>query len=291
MDKYIIINYYSDSNFNRKKELIYCIQKNLNLSFIKRVIIFLENQSHEEDLKALKNYKKILFININKRLDFRTAINFADKYLKKSVIIILNLDIFLANSSQWKNIHKFFNTGYKDKAIVCTRTSILINKLHKQIIFQEHDSIKMGDFSDGWVLRTPFNKEFVKSNLSFSVGNSPGCDGLMMGILNRFYHVYNYQDKYRIYHLDLVKKNKLTNSSENFLYKTKYSIINSSADLRPLKRADEWCEIPLDQDWEFLHKHKKKPICHFSFKKNFFSKFRGIYYYLVFFLLKFKSKF
>ena len=41
MNKYIYLNYYSDLNLKRKKELIYCVNNNLNLSFVKKIFCFI----------------------------------------------------------------------------------------------------------------------------------------------------------------------------------------------------------------------------------------------------------
>jgi len=290
MNKYIIINYYSDKNPERKKELIYCVQQNLNLTFINKVVIFLNNACDQRDLNKLKNYDKILFVKIDKRLDFKTVIDFSHKQLQKSIIIILNLDIFLANNLAWKNIDNFFNIGVKNKAIVCSRTNLFKNRLASHITKQEKISNLKGDFCDAWVIKTPFEKNFLKSNFCFSVGNAPGCDGLMMGILTKFYHVYNYGKKYKIYHYDvcrkIIKNLKLNNFAKNSF------IINSSIDLRPLLRINQWVRIPQNQNWKFLLINKKKPIYYFShIKKNFFYNFKGIYYYFIFFLKKTFNKF
>jgi len=174
--------------------------------------------------------------------------------------------------------------------MVCSRINLFNRKLANHILKQEKISNQKGDFCDAWVIKTPFNKYFLKSNLNFSVGNAPGCDGLMMGILTRFYHVYNYGKKYKIYHYDLcrkvVKNLKLNNFAKNSF------IVNPSIDLRPLLRCDEWVEIPPNQDWKFLLINKKKPLYFFSYhKNNFFYKYRGIYLFLKFYLIKIFNKF
>jgi hypothetical protein len=278
MKKYIIINYYIDTNSERKREYLFCIQKNLNLDFISGVVIFLENSADKKDLVNLRNFNKIILVLTKKRLDFKTAIFYADKYLKKSIVIILNLDIFLANSSAWRNIDNFFITGYKKKAVICHRHNLFNKKLTKHLQVQEIISQRQGDFSDAWILQTPFDKNFLKSNFSFSIGNSPGCDGLIMGILTKFYHVYNFSKKCKIYHFDVCRKinknlkfNKFANSS---------FIVNSSIDLRPLLRVHEWVKIPPNQDWNLLLSNKIQPLFFKShINKNFIYNFKGIFLY------------
>ena len=62
MRKYIFLNYYSDPDLNRRKELIFCVNKNIELDFIKTIFIFVEKQEEIKDLIKLKKFKKICFI-------------------------------------------------------------------------------------------------------------------------------------------------------------------------------------------------------------------------------------
>jgi hypothetical protein len=108
MKKYILLNYYRDNNEERRREYLFCIKKNLDLNFIDRLIIFIENDDCKNDLNLFNASKKISFIKINKRFEFKDAINYSKKILKNSVIIIINLDIYLEDSLEWKNIDKIF---------------------------------------------------------------------------------------------------------------------------------------------------------------------------------------
>jgi hypothetical protein len=55
MKKYILLNYFSDFNLDRKKEYLFCVQKNLNLKFISKLFIFIEIDKDKNDLKACNN--------------------------------------------------------------------------------------------------------------------------------------------------------------------------------------------------------------------------------------------
>jgi len=59
MKKYILLNYFSDFNQDRKSEYLFCVQKNLNLKFITKLFIFIENDKDTNDLKVLTNSKKL----------------------------------------------------------------------------------------------------------------------------------------------------------------------------------------------------------------------------------------
>ena len=90
MNKVILLNYYSDQNVKRKKELIFCVNKNLNLNFVNKVYIFVEKKEETEDLKRLKNSKKIKFIITNKkRILTKDLFDYIRINIKKSSIVIM----------------------------------------------------------------------------------------------------------------------------------------------------------------------------------------------------------
>jgi hypothetical protein len=282
MKKYILLNYFSDFNLDRKKEYLFCLQKNLNLKFITKIFIFIENNKDKNDLKVLNNSKKIEYVKINKRFEFRDAILYSQKFLKNSVIIILNLDIFLEDSKAWKNIDKeFFLRGHLNKALVCYRNNIFKELIPKNLIKIENLSFSKGDCCDAWILKTPINENFLLRDFNFCVGNAPGCDGLMMGLLNFNYHLYSWGTKYKIFHYDICRKVDQNRKKYNF-YKNGY-ILNNKADIRPTLRFTEWMRVPPNQDWNFLLKNRIKPKVFFSHirRKNFFYA-KVAYYFLVF---------
>ena len=123
MNKVILLNYYSDQNVKRKKELIFCVNKNLNLNFVNKVYIFVEKKEETEDLKRLKNSKKIKFIITNKkRILTKDLFDYIRINIKKSsIVIMMSCDIFL-RFKNWANIEKnFFLKGYKDKILLGIR--------------------------------------------------------------------------------------------------------------------------------------------------------------------------
>ena len=79
MDKYIICNYYRAKNSLRQSENIFCLQKNLNLSFIKKIFVFCDFKV-KKDLIKLKNNKKIVYINTGERNPYlKEVLNFCGK--------------------------------------------------------------------------------------------------------------------------------------------------------------------------------------------------------------------
>jgi hypothetical protein len=281
MKKYIIINYYSDNNFERKKELLYCVQKNLNLSFISKVIVFFDKHEDINDLKNLINYKKLVFVDTKKKLLFKNIIYYCQKNLpKNSILIIINLDIFLANNKYWKFIDRdFFKKGYFKKALVCHRVNLHQKKMSKINIENDKLSIKEGDFADAWIMSTPIDNNFVNEDLNFTLFGSPGADPLVMGIMTKYYHVFHWGKRYKIYHYDIVRKNNDLIPKHFHLVR-----INPRTDPTALMRINEAVKIPINQDWKVLLKKKRKPVFIYIKKRGEFfliTLLRKIYIYIV----------
>jgi hypothetical protein len=242
MKKYIFINYYSDKNLERKKEYLYCVQKNVEPEFIDKIFIFVEDPNAKKDIPY---NDKIVFIDIPKRMEFKDAMEYAAKNLEDdSIVIILNLDIFIDNSKEWANIDKeFFDIGFDKKAMVLCRHNLIS---YTQYEIEKHSWIT-GHFCDGWVFKTPFNKKFLKEDLNFALGTY-NCDNLMMHLMSKHHHTYSWGSKYKIYHLDLARK--LNTNDKNKL---------SNQDNRASERKEEHNNISALQDWDFLLKSKTPP--------------------------------
>ena len=218
MKKNLFINYYDEKDFERKKEYLFCVQKNLNLKFIDRVFIFMNKNIDKNDLLSLKNSHKIQFIHIDDRFDFCDVINFCvENFKNKCVVIIANLDVFLEDSKDWSRIGEdFFEAGSKKKSLVCSRHNYLDEKLPHETLYFEKLSWDRGDFCDVWVFEFPFKESFLKENFKFSVGNAPGCDGLMMGLMHKHYLTFSWGKKYKIFHYDICRKQKTNTAKLNF---------------------------------------------------------------------------
>lgn len=290
MKKYLITNYYSDQNPERKKELLFCLQKNLDLNFIDNIIIFLEKKNDKQDLLNLNNNDKIIYFDLNNsNFTLKKVFIYVEKELPdECIIIITNLDIFLEDNKYWRNINEnFFNIGYPHKALVCTRENLYSEKLSEWQVETERKSIKEGDFSDAWVLKKPFNKNFIKENFNFTMLGSPGPDPLLMGLMSKHYHTFSWGSKYKIFHYDVCRKVQKNKSSHYY-----HVHINNRTDVRPLMRADEAVKIPLIQDWEKLLKNKIRPkFIPIKINENSLKKYaRKLYILLVLSYKKLKYK-
>lgn len=104
--KYLYFNYYRDSNPARRDEYLYCVRANLSHEFIDGYMVFLDNQSHAEDIPLDPRVK---FVTLGRRLEFQDVIDHAQHNLDTdSVVIIINLDIFLANGQHGAGLIRIF---------------------------------------------------------------------------------------------------------------------------------------------------------------------------------------
>lgn len=253
MKKYIYCNYFSDSNLQRRLEFLHCIYANLSLDFIDGMIVFLEREEHKNDLP---DNPKIQYVLLNRRMEFQDAVEHAQTQLEpQSIVIILNLDIFLEDSDQWRNIdQEFFQVGHNKKALALTRHHI--QSLDDPQITIEVDSWLEGHFCDAWILKTPLDPEFLKQDFRFCVGHAPQCDNLMMGLMSNYYHTYSWGSKYRIYHYDVCRGLVGVDAKTEFR--------KSTADLRPQARRDEQRNIPTQQDWNKLLATGQEPAYNYT---------------------------
>jgi len=289
MNKVILLNYYSDQNLKRKRELIFCVNKNLNLNFIDKVYIFVEKKKEIEDLKRLKNSKKIKFIITNKR---RILTKYLFDYIrnnikKTSIVIMMSCDIFLKDSKNWANIEKkFFLKGHKDKILLGIRKNLHQNRLSKRQKDWEKKSSILGEYFDVIAFKTPLKKGIFKENFNFIWGIAGG-DSLMIGLLNKYYHIFSLGKKYITYHFDVVRKqNEKPKFTFNFIE------VNKNFEIGALLRIDEAARVPTHQNWHHLLKNKLKPkVVYLKENEIFFKKYlRKILYYIKLNILIFRSK-
>ena len=258
MNKQIFCNYYQDNDPERQEEILYCVQKNLNLDFIKKINIFISEDerntksslSPEKDLLSLHNNHKLNIISIPSRLKFLDIVNYCNNNLEQAYIgIFINLDIFLENSLDWKNVEIFFKKSSSQKSpsvhkksrriLISLRHNFLEEEWDKASIEADRKSWIEGDFNDCFAFESNFLKDFINDDLDFEYGSTPGADALLIGIFNKYYQVFSIGKKYKIFHYDVISKKKY---KEKKFFETK--------DISVVKRLKEWVTVPSNQNWE-----------------------------------------
>ena len=241
----IYVNYFSDPDPERRDEYLYCLSQNQRLDWVDKIYVFLESAQDQDDIK---NHHKMEFIYHNSRMEFGDVFRHAaDNLADSTTMIILNLDIYLDDSSAWRSIDRdFFQAGHAKKSMVLKRTDLL-DLNGAETIYGK--SWKRGKFCDGWMFKTPLDPEFLQENFDFCVGGAPCCDNVMMFLMSKHYHTYSWGAKYKTYHLDICRKSQAS-----------LMVLNSKTDYRAQERKQEHAAIPATQDWQWYLTTGQRPL-------------------------------
>lgn len=234
----LYINYFSDENEARKQEYLYCLSRNQSLDFIEKIYVFLENSSDKNDITETQ---KIEFVDLGRRLEFKDVFDHVSLHHGHGqVFCILNLDIFLDDSEDWRLVdERFFLRGHSKKSMVLKRIDILDYSGKLAIASRSWLS---GKFCDGWLFKTPLDQGFLLEDFQFCVGNAPYCDNLMMFLMSKHYHTFSWGKKYQSFHFDICRK----------VGQASAMILNSKTDVRPQARVGQHAMISAEQDWDYL---------------------------------------
>ena len=167
----VITQFYIPKNNERFNEIHECLVRNLNNKFIDKIILFGEkNYDFEKILK--NNYdnflKKVKFINIGKKLNYKHAFEHCNSLCEKSqtncIFILTNSDIYFDNT-----LKNLLNYDFNKKFLALSRIDIKPdNKLEYKK--NSHNS------QDTWIWK---NKIVVNSHPKFKYYND---DGIIMGV-------------------------------------------------------------------------------------------------------------
>lgn len=243
----LIQTFFRDKNFERYKEYLFCIQKNINSSFIDS-IHFLIDEEDALNEEILKN-EKIIVKKIDKRLEFGMALEYArDNFSPKDIVALANLDIFFEHNNAWHEIHnEFFLNDDVPRAMALCRTEY--SKEGNTSILDTYWI--QGWFADAWIFQVKYLDKFIEEeDLEFCVGLAPNCDDLMFKLMNKHFKLFNWAEKYRIMHYDACRKG---DSNERM-------ILTAKVDYRAQKRAIEPngnMHFPAFQNWEEIFEKTK----------------------------------
>ena len=195
-DKIILITqFYISSNINRQKEILECLQKNLNNSLIDAIYLVTEKEYtfREMEIDNNINKAKITQVNIGKRMKYSDAFDIVERNSLNGYIIISNSDIFFDDTLT--NLYK--SGSSKKRMVYCQlRFEYTDNDLNKCKIFGPR-----GDSQDTWIFHSNFNiiKEQRKI-FNFELG-IPACDNHINYIFSILgYSVHNEPYYIKTYH-------------------------------------------------------------------------------------------
>ncbi len=206
-DIYLITQYFIPLNQNRKKEIITCLKKNIELNIFKKIYLINEKRYTKDEMGLNENemdhIQQIVF-DKGERMKFMHCLGVIKKMNINSYFVIANSDIFFDNSlinvrktslSQEKSLYALLRFEFNDEKLENCKL---------------YNSVYCSCSQDTWILHSKFvlnlnSYQILKCN--FYLG-SPGCDNAFAYLFNQFgYKIYNEPYIIRTYHYHR-KKNR-----------------------------------------------------------------------------------
>jgi len=195
---YMINQFFIPSDEKRYKELKFCLQKNVSNKNIEKIYLLNERIYSPEEL-GIDN-DKIIQINIEKRLTFEKAFDFA-RGLQESYCLLCNSDIFLDESV--KNLQR---GNLANKASL----QALLRYEFKEDVPLEEATIfgPRKDSQDTWIVYNTFLHNLDLSIMNFPLGKG-GCDNAIVERFHRLgFAIYNEPDMIKTYHYHYEKEHE-----------------------------------------------------------------------------------
>jgi hypothetical protein len=124
----------------------------------------------------------------------------------------MNLDIFIPTIPEWVTIKQDFFDRVDNKVCLALSRTEYINDV---IQFRDEKAWNRGEFADAWCFKTPIKITEDDFPFTIPVGSAPTCDNFMFLVLKKKYKgVFNWAQKYLIYHYDFVRKPEIAVSKE-----------------------------------------------------------------------------
>lgn len=264
--KIILFNeIFVEKDENRLNEYIFCINKNIENSLIEKIYFVCYQELYEKNReyfdiffnqKIKKNNKvSIILDKENKRFTFNNLLDFVKNLVvENSIVCASNLDIFIPETENWRNLEKdFFSVTSNNACLALSRTEYINDSYN----FRDERAWKAGEFADCWIFKTPIKLEKSDFPCEIPVGSAPTCDNYMFLIMNKTHKkVFNWAQKYVIYHVDLVRK------PDVLVNKAGRMIMNDDVVTLPKKKfetepKEKWTITPY-QNWDdFLNEFKE----------------------------------
>ena len=190
----LLIQYFNCENADRQAEYDFCVQANLDNPNVTEVHNMVESETVVPDW--FKNHEKYREFTVLSRLTYKTAIDYANKFLVGRTVALANLDIFLDHATKWGGVK-----GLNEMGIILCLARHEFDGEGSSSKDKNLDNLAYATAQDCWVFQAPIH---VKE-CDFSIGML-GCDS---AIAQRFhasgYLPINAQDDYKIHHYDLCR--------------------------------------------------------------------------------------
>lgn len=208
----LLQSYYNPKDEDRRKEIEYCLEQNLNNQNIQKVVLFLDNESVEypenSKIEALLT-KDVAFPEEKGTFTFSMAFGYAMQKYKDSICCLINNDIFLdhdvfSDMTEIKNLieNNIVLSLSRHEYDLKTKTGVLDENFRRMMFAHTQDA---------WI----FKANFRPKDSEFAPGTL-GSDNAINDRLKKHGKVpINLGTKYKIYHVDTARGK----TSANFLNK------------------------------------------------------------------------
>jgi hypothetical protein len=160
----LLIEYFRSPDYQRHSEYLTCIHENLENENIKKIYIFIS-----DDSKLNFQSEKIEIVKREERPSYKDLFEFCNENLKDEICIVSNADIIFDES-----LSVIANTELDKKFIALTRWEVFSENNEWCIAPYENSSSQ-----DVWVFKTPV---FTSDEMEFLLGK-PGCDNKIAKIM------------------------------------------------------------------------------------------------------------
>jgi len=173
----LLTPYYRDKKDARRKEIDFCLKKNLSNSSIDQVIAVCDTEI------KIPPHRKLAVINIGRRQKYDDFFNIGASINPDGINILANADIYFKK----KDIDLISTINYKDTVLALSRWNINTNG---SATHHDHK-----DSQDTWIWKGRLNV-----NGDYILGRA-GCDNVIAYELSKNYNVLNPSCSIKSYHV------------------------------------------------------------------------------------------
>lgn len=161
---YLIVNYFESENKERLNELQYCINANSNNPLFQKIILINDKDYDLSFIKFKEKILQVILLEEGKKMSYKIAIEFINKYLESEICILANTDIIFNNSIQLLN-----QFNLENKFIALSR--------------YDPPNFLAKEFSqDSWMFKSPLKIDTLECNFDFG---EKGCDGKIAYVMHK----------------------------------------------------------------------------------------------------------
>jgi hypothetical protein len=222
-DKIILITqFFIHKDSQRNYEIKYCLQKNCDNHLIDTIYLLNERIYTPEEL-GVSNTTKIIQINIQNRIRFKTLFDEIETQNMNGIIIAVNSDIMLDDSIEKIKYSTVFLPSHKKTMITLLRYEYTDDYVPFDTNCSQSKLFgPRGDSQDTWIIHSRNNIPKQYRNLFDFQFGIPGCDNKCVFLFHFLgYDVYNDPLVVKTYHFHKSKQRDYTIKDQlPFIYET-----------------------------------------------------------------------